>query len=89
MAVIYDKTYRPIQLNVDADLLGRLDEYRSIGVDAAFPAHPRRAGTIRGASAQKRGEEVSVDDPSEVRPMMTFRQWWNRRKKEEEDETGH
>lgn len=29
MAVTYDKTYRPIHLNVDADLLGRLDEYRS------------------------------------------------------------
>lgn len=29
MAVIYEKTYRPIHLNVDADLLGRLDEYRS------------------------------------------------------------
>jgi metal-responsive CopG/Arc/MetJ family transcriptional regulator len=29
MAVIYEKTYRPIHLNVDADLLGRLDDYRS------------------------------------------------------------
>ena len=29
MAIIYDKTYRPVNLNVDADLLGRLDEYRS------------------------------------------------------------
>jgi len=29
MAVIYEKTYRPIHLNVDADLLGKLDEYRS------------------------------------------------------------
>jgi metal-responsive CopG/Arc/MetJ family transcriptional regulator len=29
MAVTYDKTYRPIHLNVDAELLGRLDEYRS------------------------------------------------------------
>ena len=29
MAVTYDKTYRPIHLNVDAELLGQLDEYRS------------------------------------------------------------
>lgn len=29
MAVIYEKTYRPVNLNVDADLLGRLDEYRT------------------------------------------------------------
>ena len=29
MAVIYEKTYRPIHLNVDAELLGQLDEYRS------------------------------------------------------------
>jgi metal-responsive CopG/Arc/MetJ family transcriptional regulator len=29
MAVIYERTYRPIHLNIDADLLGRLDEYRS------------------------------------------------------------
>ena len=29
MAVIYEKTYRPIHLNVDAELLGKLDEYRS------------------------------------------------------------
>ena len=29
MTVIYEKTYRPIHLNVDAELLGRLDEYRS------------------------------------------------------------
>lgn len=28
MAVIYDKTYRPVNLNVDAELLGRLDEYK-------------------------------------------------------------
>lgn len=34
MAVIYERTYRPVHLNVDADLLGRLDEYRS-------PATPR------------------------------------------------
>jgi metal-responsive CopG/Arc/MetJ family transcriptional regulator len=29
MAVTYEKTYRPIHLNVDAELLGRLDEYKS------------------------------------------------------------
>jgi metal-responsive CopG/Arc/MetJ family transcriptional regulator len=29
MPVKYDKTYRPIHLNVYANLLGRLDEYRS------------------------------------------------------------
>ena len=29
MAVIYEKTYRPIHVNVDAELLGQLDEYRS------------------------------------------------------------
>jgi hypothetical protein len=29
MVVKYDRTYRPIHLNVDADLLGRLDEYKS------------------------------------------------------------
>ncbi len=29
MAIIYDKTYRPVNLNVDAELLGRLDEYKS------------------------------------------------------------
>ena len=29
MAVIYDKTYRPVNLNVDATLLGRLDEYKT------------------------------------------------------------
>ncbi len=29
MPVTYNKTYRPIHLNVDANLLGRLDEYRS------------------------------------------------------------
>ena len=29
MAVIYERTYRPIHLNVDAELLGQLDEYRS------------------------------------------------------------
>lgn len=34
MAVIYERTYRPVHLNVDAELLGRLDEYRS-------PAMPR------------------------------------------------
>jgi metal-responsive CopG/Arc/MetJ family transcriptional regulator len=29
MAVIYDKTYRPVNLNVDAELLGRLDAYKT------------------------------------------------------------
>jgi hypothetical protein len=29
MAIIYDKTYRPVNLNVDANLLGRIDEYRT------------------------------------------------------------
>lgn len=29
MTVIYEKTYRPVHLDVDADLLGRLDQYRS------------------------------------------------------------
>lgn len=29
MAVIYDKTYRPVHLNVDAELLAELDEYRT------------------------------------------------------------
>ena len=29
MAVIYDKTFRPIHLNIDATILGELDEYRS------------------------------------------------------------
>ena len=29
MTVIYDKTYRPVNLNVDAELLGRLDEYKT------------------------------------------------------------
>ena len=39
MAVIYDKTYRPIQLNVDADLLGRLDEYRSASMPRSQHIH--------------------------------------------------
>ena len=29
MPVVYEKTYRPIYLNVDAQILGQLDEYRS------------------------------------------------------------
>lgn len=28
MAVIYDKTYRPVNTLVDAELLGQLDEYK-------------------------------------------------------------
>lgn len=33
MSVIYSKTYRPVNLNVDADLLGRIDAYKT----AAMP----------------------------------------------------
>jgi metal-responsive CopG/Arc/MetJ family transcriptional regulator len=29
MAVIYDKTYRPVNLNVDAELLGKIDAYKT------------------------------------------------------------
>jgi hypothetical protein len=29
MAIVYDKTYRPVNLNVDAELLGRLDAYKT------------------------------------------------------------
>jgi metal-responsive CopG/Arc/MetJ family transcriptional regulator len=29
MAVIYDKTYRPVNLNVDAELLAQLDAYKT------------------------------------------------------------
>ena len=39
MAVIYDKTYRPIHLNVDAELLGRLDEYRSASMPRSQHIH--------------------------------------------------
>jgi metal-responsive CopG/Arc/MetJ family transcriptional regulator len=39
MAVTYDRTYRPIHLNVDADLLGRLDEYRSVATPRSQHIH--------------------------------------------------
>ena len=39
MPVTYDKTYRPIHLNVDADLLGRLDEYRSASMPRSQHIH--------------------------------------------------
>lgn len=29
MAIIYKKTFKPVHINLDAELLGRLDEYRS------------------------------------------------------------
>ena len=29
MPVTYEKTYRPVCINIDAELLGRLDEYQS------------------------------------------------------------
>ncbi len=28
MAIIYRKTFKPVHVNMDAELLGRLDEYR-------------------------------------------------------------
>lgn len=39
MAVIYDKTYRPIHLNVDASLLARLDEYKSASMSRSKHIH--------------------------------------------------
>ena len=53
MAVIYDKTYRPIQVLMDAELLGQLDEYnggsmpRSKHIHAAvelYLEHLRKTG---------------------------------------------
>lgn len=39
MAVTYERTYRPIHLNVDAELLGRLDEYRSTSTPRSQHIH--------------------------------------------------
>lgn len=39
MAVKYEKTYRPIHLNVDAELLGQLDEYRSSSMPRSQHIH--------------------------------------------------
>jgi len=39
MPITYPKTYRPIHLNVDAHLLGRLDEYRSTSTPRSQHIH--------------------------------------------------
>jgi len=39
MTIIYERTYRPVHLNVDADLLGRLDEYRSTAMPRSKLIH--------------------------------------------------
>lgn len=39
MAIIYDKTFRPIHLNVDAKILGELDEYRSASMSRSKHIH--------------------------------------------------
>jgi hypothetical protein len=39
MAIIYERTYRPVYLNVDAELLGRLDEYKSTAMPRSKHIH--------------------------------------------------
>ena len=39
MPVVYEKTYRPIYLNVDAQILGQLDEYRSSSMPRSKHIH--------------------------------------------------
>jgi hypothetical protein len=39
MAIIYERTYRPVYLNVDAELLGRLDEYKSTATPRSKHIH--------------------------------------------------
>lgn len=58
MAVIYDKTYRPIHLNVDAELLGQLDEYKS----ASMPRtkHIHAALELYVEHLRKKGARKSV-----------------------------
>jgi len=58
MAVIYDKTYRPIQLNVDADLLGRLDKYRSASMPRS--QHIHAALELYVEHLRKKGAKKSV-----------------------------
>jgi metal-responsive CopG/Arc/MetJ family transcriptional regulator len=39
MAIIYDKTFRPVYLNMDATILGELDEYRSSSMPRSKHIH--------------------------------------------------
>lgn len=39
MTIIYDKTFRPVYLNMDATILGELDEYRSTSMPRSKHIH--------------------------------------------------
>ena len=58
MAVIYETTYRPVHLNVDADLLGRLDEYKSASMPRS--KHIHAALELYVDHLQRKGARKSV-----------------------------
>ncbi len=64
MAIVYDKTYRAIHLNVDAALLGQLDEYRSTSTPRTQHIHKALAmylDHLRKTGVKKSVWSVSTD----------------------------